>query len=194
MDLERQPRLATELCLEAEARLSSAIGGLEDRAVMADSHLPRWTRGHVLTHLARNADAHAQRIRGALNGQDVGKYPGGAAQRRAEIEQGASRPAAEILVDLQRSQENLADVMRQANAADWPNADFLGGGHYGVGACPAHRLREVEMHHVDLAIGYSPSDWPGEYVAWEMAYLLPSASRSAWTMLASAQRSSHGSR
>lgn len=174
MDLEMQPQLATALCLAAEARLADAMAGLDDAAVRADSRLPGWTRGHVLTHLARNADAHARRIRGALDGQDVGKYPGGCAQRRAEIEQGASRPATEILADLQHSQESLAMLLRQADAAGWPNAGFLGGGQYGVGGCPAHRLREVEMHHVDLHIGYDPGDWPAEYVAWEMTYLLPS--------------------
>jgi len=26
------------------------------------------------------------------------------------------------------------------------------------------RLREVEIHHVDLATGYRPGDWPGEFV------------------------------
>ena len=119
MDLEMQPQLATALCLAAEARLADAMAGLDDAAVRADSRLPGWTRGHVLTHLARNADAHARRIRGALDGQDVGKYPGGCAQRRAEIEQGASRPATEILADLQNSQESLAMLLRQADAAGW---------------------------------------------------------------------------
>jgi maleylpyruvate isomerase len=27
------------------------------------------------------------------------------------------------------------------------------------------RLRELELHHVDLAAGYSPQDWPPQFVA-----------------------------
>ncbi len=174
MDLEQEPQLATRLCVAAQERLGAAVAGLDEPAIRADSRLPGWTRGHVLTHLARNADAHARRIRGALEGQDLGKYPGGAAQRREEIARGATRPGSEILDDLDHSQLQLAAVMRTADEAGWPNAHFLGGSHYGVAACPAHRLREVEMHQLDLGIGYSPADWPHEYVAWEMTYLLPS--------------------
>jgi maleylpyruvate isomerase len=28
------------------------------------------------------------------------------------------------------------------------------------------------MHHVDLGIGYEPSDWPEEYVSWELPLIL----------------------
>ena len=35
-------------------------------------------------------------------------------------------------------------------------------------ACPAHRLREILMHGVDLDIGLTPVSWPTEYVDWEM--------------------------
>ena len=28
------------------------------------------------------------------------------------------------------------------------------------------------MHHVDLGLGYEPSDWPEDYVAWELPVLL----------------------
>lgn len=113
--------------VRTDAKSSAAISRLR-----TDSLLPGWTRGHVLTHLARNADAHARRIAGALQGQDLGKYPGGALQRREEIEQGAARPAADILADLTHSQDKLADLMRQSDQAGWPNAHFLGGSHYGV--------------------------------------------------------------
>ena len=34
------------------------------------------------------------------------------------------------------------------------------------------RLREVEVHHVDLGLGYQPSEWSEEYVAWELPMVL----------------------
>ena len=34
---------------------------------------------------------------------------------------------------------------------------------------PFRRLREVEVHHVDLGLGYSPAEWPAAYVDRELA-------------------------
>lgn len=33
---------------------------------------------------------------------------------------------------------------------------------------PFHRLREVEVHHVDLGLGYDATRWPDAYVAREL--------------------------
>ena len=32
-----------------------------------------------------------------------------------------------------------------------------------------HHVRNVELHHVDLDIGYRPSDWPANFVEGELA-------------------------
>ena len=37
---------------------------------------------------------------------------------------------------------------------------------------PLHRWREVELHHVDLGLGYTPADWPEAYVERELAISL----------------------
>lgn len=136
------------------------------------SRLPTWTVGHVLTHLARNADGHSRRLQGALLGRDVPKYEGGAAQRAQEIDDGASRPAAEIAADLKGSQERLESLFLESSAAGWPSPHPRGDTAYGPPGCPAHRLREVEMHHVDLGLGYGPGSWPDDYVAWDLGVLL----------------------
>ncbi|MGB7982720.1 MAG: maleylpyruvate isomerase N-terminal domain-containing protein [Candidatus Nanopelagicales bacterium] len=170
--LEQDPSRAVRLCTRAHDRLLTRVAGLDDAAMRAACLLPGWSVGHVLTHLARNADGHARRIEGALAGTDTVKYPGGARQRAQEIESGAIRPAAEIIDDLRSSQGFLDSLFAAADAAGWPNAHFRGGGDYGVGGCPAHRLREVEMHHVDLGLGYHSDDWPEEYVDWDLHVLL----------------------
>ncbi len=175
VDLESNPEPASRLCREAQGRLMRCVAQLTDDTVRSSSLLPGWTVGHVLTHLARNADAHARRLSGALGGHDVPKYQSGEQQRSTEIEDGATRSAGEIIADLQFSMERLEVVFTQSTAAGWPNGHFLGGGHYGVAGCPAHRLREVEMHHVDLGLGYGPLDWPDEYVDWELPVLLATA-------------------
>lgn len=70
-DLDADPTAAIELCRSAHARLAEAVDGLTDEQVRSPSRLPGWTIGHVLTHLARNADGHALRLDGALRGDDV---------------------------------------------------------------------------------------------------------------------------
>ena len=64
--------------------------GLDDATVARSSRLPRWTVGHVPTHLARNADAHVRMLEGAAAGEITDQYEGGAG-RSAEIEAGAGR-------------------------------------------------------------------------------------------------------
>lgn len=138
----------------------------------AASRLPCWSVGHVLTHLARNADAHARRLNGALRGEDVPKYLGGAAQRAQEIDEGASRQAESIISDLATSRARCEKLSTLCSAAGWPGVRLRGDSSYGPRACPAHRLRETEMHHVDLGLGYEPQDWPEGYVSWDLDVLL----------------------
>ena len=172
MNLEDNPERASLLCAKAQARLMRSVEVLTDKDVRSASRLPGWTVGHVLTHLARNADAHARRLSGALRGEDIPKYASGKNQRESGIEEGAGRSAVEVIADLESSQSRLEQVFAQCDAEGWPNGHFLGGGHYGAAGCPAHRLREVEMHHVDLGLGYTALDWPDEYVAWDLPVLL----------------------
>lgn len=172
VDLEADPVRAIGLCRTAHARRIAAVAEVTDELVWSPSRLPGWTIGHVLTHLARNADGHSRRLDGALRGEDVPRYPGGPAQRSSEIDAGAPRPAAEIVADLVTSQDRLELAWAASTAAGWPYPQLRGDDHWPVTASPARPVREVEMHHVDLGLGYEPSDWPADYVAWELPVLL----------------------
>lgn len=172
VNLEEEPDRAAELCIAAHERLLADVRGLSDGQMRVASRLPGWSVGHVLSHLARNADAHARRLNGALRGEDVPKYLGGAAQRAQEIDEGASRHADSIISDLATSQARLEKLLTLCSAAGWPGARLRGDSSYGPRACPAHRLREIEMHHVDLGLGYEPRDWPKDYVSWDLDVLL----------------------
>jgi maleylpyruvate isomerase len=165
-DLDADPGAAIEFCRAAHARLLAAVEELTDDQARSPSRLPGWTVGHVLTHLARNADSHTRRLEGALRGQDVPRY--GPGQRDAAIAEGAGRPAGEIVPDLKAAQEALETVWDRSMAAGWPNRQLLGDDRWETNGSPARRLREAEVHHVDLGLGYEPSDWPEDYVTWEL--------------------------
>ncbi|MDT4974596.1 MAG: maleylpyruvate isomerase, partial [Pseudonocardiales bacterium] len=74
-----------------------------DDEVRAPSLLPGWTRGHVLAHLARNADGISRTLSGALRGERVPRYPGGPAGRAADIEAGSTRGFVELAADVRES-------------------------------------------------------------------------------------------
>ena len=81
--------------------------------------LPGWSRGHVLNHLARNADSHARMFEAATRGQESPQYPGGMEGRVAEIEAGASRTATELVADTRVSIYTLEAAWAGASATTW---------------------------------------------------------------------------
>ncbi|MDP9867319.1 MULTISPECIES: maleylpyruvate isomerase family mycothiol-dependent enzyme [Streptosporangium] len=149
-------------------RLLATAARLSDADVSAPSRLPGWTRGHVLAHVARNADSHVNLMTWARTGVETPQYPDAGA-RDAGIEAGAARPAKEQLADLEESAARLARAAAAVPAEGW--ATMVGGAHP-----PSHpawyvlvrRLREVEMHHVDLGAGYECADWPEAFVRREL--------------------------
>lgn len=171
-DLASDPERAIELCLASHERLADTARPLRDAQVSAPSRLKGWSIGHVLTHLARNAEGHARRLSAALVGEDVARYPGGVSQRDGEIQEGADRPASEIVADLSDSIRRLERVWSQSAGAGWPHAELLGDDGWPTSSSPVRRLREVEIHHVDLGLGYEISSWPEEYVRFELPGIL----------------------
>lgn len=148
---------------EATERLLSAASALDDAAVAAPSRLPGWTRGHVLAHLSRNADALVNVLRG------LPMYPSAEA-READIERDAVRPLAAQLDDLRAS----ADRFRAEGEvpADWGRTVELRNGVTDLAArVPFRRLVEVELHHVDLGVGYELEDLPKEFTGREIDFL-----------------------
>jgi maleylpyruvate isomerase len=147
--------LMTDVDQATEALLRTAEV-LDDRAVAAPSRLPGWTRGHVLTHLARHADAITNLLTWARTGVETPAYPSPQA-RLDGIEAGAGRPLAEQVADLRDAHERMADAAAAMTGEAWtfhiPTRDHI------AAALPWVRLREVEVHHVDLDAGYTPESW-----------------------------------
>jgi maleylpyruvate isomerase len=148
---------------EATERLLGAAAALDDAAVTAPSRLPGWSRGHVLAHLARNADA----LVNVLEGRPM--YPDERA-RDADIERDAPRPLSVQLADVR---ESAARFRRTAGApADRTRVITMRNGVTDTAArVPFRRLVEVELHHVDLGLGRDLEDLPEEFTERETDFL-----------------------
>ncbi|MEV0120047.1 maleylpyruvate isomerase family mycothiol-dependent enzyme [Streptomyces sp. NPDC050703] len=148
---------------DATDRLLSAASKLNDDAIAEPSRLPGWTRGHVLAHLARNADA----LVNVLAGRPMYES---ARQRDDDIERDAPRPLTEQLDDVR---ESMARFEAQAALpADWSRTITMRNGVTdSASRVPFRRWVEVELHHVDLGIGYELEDLPAEFVRRESAFL-----------------------
>ncbi|MGC0408971.1 maleylpyruvate isomerase [Streptomyces sp. SAI-195] len=148
---------------DATDRLLTAVGKLDNASVTESSRLPGWSRGHVLAHLARNADA----LVNVLEGRPM--YVSGEA-RDADIERDAPRPLDAQLADVRESAARFQDV--SAVPADWSRTVELRGGVTDAASrVPFRRWAEVELHHVDLGIGYELEDLPAEFTERETDFL-----------------------
>jgi maleylpyruvate isomerase len=148
----------------ATGRLLASAVTLSDTQAREPSLLPGWTRGHVLTHVARNADGMVNLLRWARTGTEAPMYAS-AESRGADIEAGAGRSAADLATDVRACAAALA-----AEAATMPGDAWmeqvraLRGPAFPAFGVLERRLSEVEIHHVDLAAGYAPGDWPEDFL------------------------------
>ncbi|MEV0719736.1 maleylpyruvate isomerase family mycothiol-dependent enzyme [Asanoa sp. NPDC050611] len=142
----------------ATERLIATAATFDDAAVAAPSALPGWTRGHVLAHVARNADGMRNLLTWARTGVVTPQYQPG--QRETDIEAFASRPAAVHLADLRESASAYSSAAAALTPAQWSTILDVPGQPQAAVFGVWRRLREVEVHHVDLAAGYGPGDWP----------------------------------
>jgi maleylpyruvate isomerase len=117
----------------------------------------------VLTHVARNAESYVNLLTWARTGVRTPGYASAEA-REAGIQEGAARPLAEQLADLRATSARLAEAAAGMPADAWGTIIERSGGRKAPAAtCVWGRLREVEVHHVDLDAGYKPADWPDAF-------------------------------
>ncbi|HEX2130434.1 MAG TPA: maleylpyruvate isomerase family mycothiol-dependent enzyme [Actinophytocola sp.] len=149
---------------EATERLDRLVSALDDAAMREPSRLPGWTRAHVVTHLARNADGLVNLLTWARTGVEHPMYAS-SADRDADIEEGAGRLAQVLHEDLRAACDRFAVAGERLSDSQWsatvvarlptpfPAADI-----------PALRLFELWVHAVDLDVGFSFADLPDEVV------------------------------
>lgn len=161
------PTAGTTVALlrDATHRLVRAVDGMPDAAYDEASALPGWTRGHVVAHLALNAEALAGVLRAVTQGAGDGEVAmyAGDAQRDADIDALGPSGAVVLRSRLYGALTDLTDALDALPAGRagvvverTPGSDRT----FAAGDVATMRLGEVEIHRVDLDLGYSPADWP----------------------------------
>lgn len=156
-------------------RLLGHTIGVDDDAWRSPSLLPRWSRGHVATHLARQADAVGRLVDWARTGERQDMYAS-PQLREDEIEAGSGRSGLELQVDLDTSAERLSEGFASLDEIDstgdgaggpWDSEVELRGGQRVVARLlPLARLTEIVLHHIDLDIGFGVADVDDETAEW----------------------------
>jgi maleylpyruvate isomerase len=148
-----------ELTASTEQLLAN-LDGLSDAQVAGSSLLPGWTRGHVLTHLARNAEGGTRLLGWARTGVPSYEYESLAA-RAAAIEAGAGRSVATFVQDVRQTADAFAAAATGMPPEAWQRVvRYTAGQEPRADVIVPSRLSEVLIHHVDLGLGYRPRDWP----------------------------------
>ena len=164
------PQLELDGARAAHAVLLDRLATLTETQAVQPSRLPGWSVGHVLTHLARNADAMTAMFLAANAGAIADQYPGGLAQRGADIEAGATRDAATQVVDVSDAIRRLEDVWATTDERAW--ATGMGrtatAGERPLDDLVFRRWRETEVHHVDMGLSFTWQDWSEAYVDLEL--------------------------
>lgn len=149
---------------DGAAHLRGLMTRMGDDAFARPSALPGWTRAHVLTHVARNADAMINLLAWARTGVRTPAYAS-REQRDADIDAGAHRPPGEIRDDVVASSDRLAQVVRAMPASAWAaHVQNAQGRDLAAIDIPWLRAREMWIHAVDLDVGASFADIPAPMV------------------------------
>ena len=101
-------------------------------------------------------------------------YPGDADARDRQIEEGAGRHLGDQRLDLADSAERLLEAFADFDP-DSPTREVRmrsGAAAYGW-ELPFLRIREVEIHHVDLGLDYSPAHWSSAFAERTLDQLAP---------------------
>ncbi len=143
--------------------LVAVISGLSDSAVRGPSLLPGWSRGHVLTHLARNAEGGVRLLGWARTGVPSYEYESLEA-RAAAIEDGAGRLAVVLIDEVRRAADAFSAAAAGMPSEAWDRkVRWTAGQESPASLIVPSRWGEVLIHHVDLDIGYQPADWPSVF-------------------------------
>jgi maleylpyruvate isomerase len=163
---EQQERLRGLVTMATQQLLGDTIA-VSDDDWHAPSRLPEWTRAHVASHIARQADGLGRLVEWARTGERQDMYAS-PEQRASEIEAGAGRSGLELQIDLDTSAGALESAFERLEEEQAWDAvvELRGGIQVPARLLPLTRLLEVAIHHVDLDVGYEVTDIDPQTAEW----------------------------
>ncbi len=72
--------------------------------------------------------------------------------------------ATAVARDLRRASDEMLEAWSRLDGDAWLRRGHVISGERTIREMLWARVREVEVHHVDLAVGYEPIDWPVGFV------------------------------
>jgi maleylpyruvate isomerase len=156
-----------DTCIAAHRVLLGDLAPLTDDDFRSPSLLPRYSRAHVVAHLANKTRAHVWVFGGPPVGEVRRLYPDGYDADRA-ADEGAGRSADDLRTDLTQSFDLLETAWEGLDDELWGRHGIMTAGPRTMTEIVRHHIRNVEVHHVDLDIGYRPADWPANFVEGEL--------------------------
>jgi maleylpyruvate isomerase len=152
---------------DGQREVERAAASLDLAGLHEPSRLDNWSRGHVLSHLARNADALVNLLTWARTGVESRMYTS-ADDRARGIDSGARRELPEQLSDLVAAGSRFLQAARAVPSARraFPVLSAQGR-EIAATEVPWMRVREVWLHLVDLDAGYDIDAVP-EAIAWTL--------------------------
>jgi maleylpyruvate isomerase len=156
--------LASRLLHDASSRVLRTVDGFHGDDWSDPSLLPHWTRAHVVAHLALNAEGIARALHGVVaDDTDDGPHTmyDSDEKRDSDITDLATAHPAELRDRLLAGTTMLNRAIAAIPDDQWETRieRTPGGREIRAAALPGMRLRELEIHHVDLGAGYTTSDW-----------------------------------
>jgi maleylpyruvate isomerase len=173
-----RPIALITVCVAGHRRFTDTVERLRDDAFARPSLLPDWSRADVVAWLALKSRSHVRVFDGAARGEVRSQFPDGYAQLDMVREVAAQAPArlratlTEAFAELEAAWNRLPDDA-------WTRTGVTTAGLRTMAEIVARHLRDLEVHHVDLDVGYTPSDWPPEFVELELAKRLADLDRRA---------------
>jgi len=160
------PQAAFELLPEATGRLVRTVDGLDDTALAGPSALPGWSRAHVVAHLALNSEGLAGVLEARARRETATMYASDE-DRNRDIEELAVADPSVLRERFLAGTTLFVDAVEALPDEYWTESfeRTPGGRRIHYSAIPGMRLREVEIHHVDLDAGFTPAGWSDAFAA-----------------------------
>ncbi|MGD7787102.1 maleylpyruvate isomerase family mycothiol-dependent enzyme [Propionibacteriaceae bacterium Y1700] len=158
--------------LHEEQQLLGQTISVTDEQWREPSLLAGWSRGHVATHIARQADGMRRLTEGVLAGVPGTMYDSREARAEA-IEHGSGRTGLEIQTDLDTSAGALRSSLAEVAAADlWDSPVHASDDtEFPARLLPLGRLTEVALHHIDLDLGTTADDLDPDLATWLLEWI-----------------------